>query len=104
MQVKEMKPIFPVLYSWYEKNPFATIEIKNEEECGITDVAVSFFQGQYMAQPQLCASKRRVEKQESFDVDLVAFFNEQMLDLIEKVDTLGSVTVEYRVTKFNVMG
>ena len=97
MQVKEMKPIFPVLYSWYEKNPFATIEIKNEEECGITDVSVSFFQGQYMAQPQLCASKRRVEKQESFDVDLVAFFNEQMLDLIEKVDTLGSVTVEYRV-------
>lgn len=97
MQIKEMKPIFPVLYSWYEKNPFATIEIKNEEECGITDVSVSFFQGQYMAQPQLCASKRRVEKQESFDVDLVAFFNEQMLDLIEKVDTLGSVTVEYRV-------
>ena len=97
MQVKEMKPIFPVLYSWYEKNPFATIEIKNEEECGITDVSVSFFQGQYMAQPQLCASKRRVEKQESFDVDLVAFFNEQMLDLIEKVDTMGSVTVEYRV-------
>lgn len=97
MKIKEMKPVFPVLYSWYEKNPFATIEITNEEEAGITDVSVSFFQGQYMTQPQLCATKRRIEKQESFDVDLVAFFNEQMLDLIEKVDTMGSVIVEYRV-------
>ncbi|MBB5225638.1 DUF6268 family outer membrane beta-barrel protein [Treponema ruminis] len=97
MQVKEVKPVFPVLHSWYEKNPFATVEIKNEEECGITDVSVSFFQGQYMGQPQLCATRKRVEKQESFDVDLVAFFNEQMLDLIEKVDSLGSVIVEYRV-------
>ena len=97
MNVKEMKPIFPVLYSWYEKNPFATISITNEEEAGITDVSVNFFQGQYMTQPQLCATKKRVEKQESFDVNLVAFFNEQMLELIEKVDTLGSVIVEYRV-------
>ena len=97
MQVKEIKPVFPVLHSWYEKNPFATVEIKNEEESGITDVSVSFFQGQYMGQPQLCATRKRVEKLESFDVDLVAFFNEQMLDLIEKVDSLGSVIVEYRV-------
>ena len=97
MNVKEMKPIFPVLYSWYEKNPFATITITNEEEVGITDVSVSFFQGQYMTQPQHCGYRKRVEKEDSFDVDLVAFFNEQMLELIEKVDTLGSVIVEYRV-------
>ena len=97
MKVKEMKPIFPVLYSWYEKNPFATVTIKNEEECGITNVTVSFYQGQYMGQPQLCASYKRIEKKESFDVDLVAFFNEQMLELIEKIDTQGSVIVEYRV-------
>ena len=97
MNVKEMKPIFPVLYSWYEKNPFATVTLKNEEECGITNVTVSFFQGQYMGQPQLCASYKRIEKEESVDVDLVAFFNEQMLELIEKIDTQGSVIVEYRV-------
>ena len=97
MEVKDVKPVFPVLYSWYEKNPFATVALTNEEESGITNVSVSFLQQQYMTQPKLCANFDRIESGESVDVDLLAFFNERMLELIEKIDAQGSVIVEYSV-------
>lgn len=97
MEVKEVKPVFPVLYSWYEKNSFGTVSVTNQEDSGITDVSVSFFQSQYMAQPKECARISRIEQGESKDVDLIAFFNESMLELIEKVDTQGVVTVSYSV-------
>lgn len=97
MEVKEVKPVFPVLYSWYEKNSFGTVAVTNNEDSGITDVSVSFFQSQYMAQPKECARINRIERGESKDVDLIAFFNESMLELIEKVDTQGLVTVSYSV-------
>lgn len=97
MQVKEVAPVFPVLYSWYEKNPFATVALKNEEDAGITNVKVSFLQSQYMTQAKECATFDRIESGEAVDVDLLAFFNERMLELIEKIDAQGSVIVEYTV-------
>lgn len=97
MEVKELFPVFPVLYSWYEKNKFASIDITNEEDASLTDVTVSFFQPQYMTNPHVCATKKKVAKDETFSVDLMAFFNEQMLELIERTDTNASVTVAYSV-------
>lgn len=95
MNVKEVQPVFPVLHSWYEKNPFATVEIENAEETAVEDVTVSFYQPLYMSQPTVCAKIGRVEAGEKFDVGLTAFFNERMLDLIERADAQATVTVEW---------
>lgn len=95
IELKGLAPVFPVLYSWYENNPFGTVEVTNKEDSSITDVTVSFFQPQYMAHAKECATFKRIERGESVSVDLVAFFNEQMLELTEKTDTSSYIIVNY---------
>ena len=91
-----LKPVFPVFYSWYNDNSFGTIEVFNEEDASITDVTVSFYQPQYMAQPRDCGKTPILKKGEKFTVDLKAFFNENMLNLNEKSDTMANIIVEYK--------
>ena len=95
METKEVLPVFPVLYSWYKDNSFASVGITNEEDSAIDNVKVSFYQPQYMSQPNLCATREKLGKGESFDAELTAFFNERMLDLTEKTNTEASVIIEY---------
>ena len=91
----ELAPVFPVLYSWYENNSFGKVNVTNNEDSSITDVTVSFFQPQYMAHAKECAHFKKIKKGETVDVDLVAFFNEQMLELTERSDTNSYIIVNY---------
>ncbi|MBO4859092.1 MAG: DUF481 domain-containing protein [Treponema sp.] len=95
MNVDSLAPVFPALYSWYEKNPFGKVTITNNEDSAITDITVSFFQPQYMAHAKECINIRKIEKGESAEVDLLAFFNEQMLELTEMAQTNSIVVVNY---------
>jgi len=96
MEEESLDPVFPVLYSWYENNPFGKVKITNKEDAVITDVKVSFYQPQYMGHPNECGRIKSLEIDESFEVDLTAFFSEQMLELIEKTDTQANIIVEYK--------
>ena len=49
-----------------------------------------------MSQPKECGKMAKLKQGESFSVDLRAFFNEQMLELNEKNDTMSTITVEYK--------
>ena len=91
-----LKPVFPVFYSWYNDNSFGTVEVCNNEDSSVTDVTVSFYQPQYMSQPRECGRQSVLKKGESLEVDLKAFFNENMLSLNEKSDTLANIIVEYK--------
>ena len=91
-----LKPVFPVFYSWYNDNTFGSVEVCNNEDASITDVTVSFYQQQYMSQPRECGKQAVLKKGETFTVDLKAFFNENMLNLNEKTDTLANIIVEYK--------
>ncbi|MBR6341662.1 MAG: DUF481 domain-containing protein, partial [Treponema sp.] len=93
---QSLKPVFPVFYSWYNDNSFGNVEVCNNEDASITDVTVSFYQPQYMGQPRECGKQAVLKKGESLTVDLKAFFNEQMLSLSEKSDTMASIIVEYK--------
>ncbi len=95
VEVEELAPVFPVLYSWYENNSFGKVTITNNEESSISDVTVSFFQPQYMVHAKECATIRNIPQGESVTVDLIAFFNEQMLELTQKTDTNSYIIVNY---------
>ena len=95
VEVTELAPVFPVLYSWYENNSFGKVNITNKEDSAITDVTVSFFQPQYMAHAKECATIDKIKIGETVSVDLVAFFNEQMLELTEKADTSSYIIINY---------
>ena len=95
MELSDLAPVFPALYSWYDNNSFGKAVITNNEETAITDVTISFYQPQYMAHAKECATIRKIEKGESVEVDLIAFFNEQMLELTEMTDTNSAIIVNY---------
>lgn len=95
IELNQLAPVFPVLYSWYENNPFGNVSITNNEDTDITDVTISFFQPQYMAHAKECATIKKIKRDETVSVDLVAFFNEQMLELTEKTDTSSYIIVKY---------
>ena len=48
-----------------------------------------------MAHAKECATIKRIGRGETVNVDLVAFFNEQMLELTEKTDTSSYIIVNY---------
>lgn len=95
-QSSNVKPVFPVFYSWYDENPFATLKVTNRERNDITDVRTYFYLERYMAQPKLCATNRVVAKGETVEIPARAFFNEGMLELTERVAAPAKVIVEYR--------
>ena len=95
MELEDLAPVFPALYSWYDKNSFGKVILTNEEETAINDITVSFFQPQYMAHAKECVTIRNIEPGESKEIDLVAFFNEQMLELTERTETNSIVIVNY---------
>ncbi len=93
---EEQEPVFPVLYSWYDDNPFSIIKITNNEKNTITDVKTSFYLEQYMGQPKECSSFESLKPGESFDVPVSAFFKETMLELSEPLNAQAKIIVEYR--------
>ena len=93
---KEIKPVFPVLYSWYNDNAFATIELFNGEDTAITDVDVYFYSEKYMAQSKYCGRIDKIKRGTTATIDLTAFFNESVLQLVEKTDASCSVILEYK--------
>lgn len=92
---QDLAPVFPVLYSWYENNSFGKVKVQNQEDSAITNVTVSFYQPQYMTHPKECGTFKSLKKGETAEVDLYAFFNEQMLELTEKTDTKAQIIVSY---------
>lgn len=94
-ELVEVDPIFPVLYSWYETNPFGSINITNTEDGEITDVKVSFYQSQFMSQPSVCQEIESISKGDTQTVELTAFFNDKILNLTEYSSTFGNVIIEY---------
>ncbi|MCR4823251.1 MAG: hypothetical protein K5873_10325 [Treponema sp.] len=94
--------IFPVFYNWYEENSFGLLLFQNNEKNAITDVKVSVFIEQYMANPNVCMEVERVERGESFEVPLTAFLNENILLNLEAVQADAKITISYKSLGRNV--
>ncbi|MDR1047317.1 MAG: hypothetical protein LBL64_06040, partial [Treponema sp.] len=88
--------VFPVSYSWYNENPFATVKITNNEKVDITRIQTSFYLERYMSQPKLCNVTSSLKPGESVEVPVSAFFNESVMSLTENIVANAKIIVEYR--------
>ncbi len=95
IEESSVEPLFPVFYSHYTDNPFGTISFVNNEENDITDVTVSVLLESYMANPYTVVTIPVVERGETFDVQIFAFLNENILGLLQPKSDSFDVTVEY---------
>ena len=95
VEENQIEPLFPVFYSHYTDNPFGVITFVNNEENDITDVTVSILLESYMSNPFTVTTISQVGRGESFDVELTAFLNENILGLLQPKSDSFDVTVEY---------
>jgi tetratricopeptide (TPR) repeat protein len=91
----DFKPIFPVLYSQYDKNELGRVKITNHEDGDIQNVKVSFFNKQYMERPKESPTIPLMPRGKTEEVPLYALFNTDVLKLTESTKVLGEISVEY---------
>jgi hypothetical protein len=100
-KVKVVEPkldaVFPSLYAYYDDNPFGTVKVVNGEDCGITDVKVSFNAGHYMDQPKVCGEYSHIARGASVVVPVKALFTDSVLLITQGTDAKGEIIVEYNL-------
>lgn len=89
-------PIFPLFYSYYDKNPAGSLRMRNVERGDLEAVKVSFFVKEYMVQPKLCAELPKLARGQEVDVPVYALFKENIFSVTEGTKVAGDIAVEYK--------
>jgi tetratricopeptide (TPR) repeat protein len=90
-----LKSVFPVLRSFYDKQPLGSVKIKNRGTAALEGVKVSFLVKQYMDAPKECAVVARLEPGASVDLPIYGVFNDRILDVTEATKVAAEVLVDY---------
>jgi hypothetical protein len=88
-------PLYAAMQSYYAKNAFAKVAVKNVEKFAINDVQVTFFQNGYMDTPTKLASIPTLEAGKTVEVPVVASFNAEVFNTNGDTPLNGEITVEY---------
>lgn len=91
----DFQRVFPVFYRYYDENPLGGVSFVNEERRAIEDVQVSFFVPQYMEAPKVVAEYDSVDRGEEIEADLLALFNEGILDVTETTSVQARIIISY---------
>ena len=90
-----IQPIFPLFYSYYDKNPAGEIQFVNNERSTIQDVKVSFLVKQYMEQPKVCAEFPSIREGQELNIPVYALFTDNIFNITEGTKVAGEIIVDY---------
>jgi tetratricopeptide (TPR) repeat protein len=93
--VPSIQPIFPLFYSYYDKNPVGSIELRNASTSELKDLSVSFFVRQFMEQPKDCWSAEGLAAGAAKTVPAYALFKDSIFGVTEGTKVAGEVIVSY---------
>ncbi|MDZ7794824.1 MAG: hypothetical protein U5P10_14380 [Spirochaetia bacterium] len=91
----QIRPVFPVFYSYYDANNLGTVTIKNDEPGEIKNVRVSFFVDQFMERSKLSSEVEVLKRGESTEIPLYALFRDDILSVVEETAVSGEIQVKY---------
>ena len=89
------EPVFPVFYAHYADNPFGNITLLNNEPNDIYNVSISVMIDSYMTAPFTVSEIESIGRGETFEVDICAFLNENILDLVQPKTSEMEISVSY---------
>lgn len=89
--------IFPVLFKYYDEHPVGETTIKNDSNRPVEDVKVTLFAKQYMDDPKQCCPGFSIRPREEKEIDLLALFNREVLQISEGTKSSCVITIEYTV-------
>lgn len=87
--------VFPLFYTYYDKNPLGMVRLQNDEYIPLEKVKVSFFAKQYMDAPRVSAEFERLPSGGMREVPVYALFNDMIFRVTEGTKTAGEMIVEY---------
>src|SRR6056297_392994 len=91
----QIRPVFPVFYSYYDANNLGTVTIKNDEPGEIKNVRVSLYVDQFMERSKLSSEIEVLKRGESTEVPLYALFRDDILSVVEETAVSGEIQVKY---------
>jgi hypothetical protein len=87
--------VFPLFYSYYDKNPLGSVVLANDESLPLEKLRVSFYAKQYMDSPRLSAEIPVLKSGESREIPIFALFNDSIFRVTEGTKAAGEVVIEY---------
>jgi hypothetical protein len=87
--------VFPIFHAWYDSNPIGKVTIRNTDSSPATDITVSLFIKRYMDDAKECATIPVLQPGESKDVDLLALFGDNILEITQTTKVSAAVNVAY---------
>ncbi len=92
----QILPIFPLFYSFYDKNPAGSLTIKNTSSSNLQDVEVSFLVKQFMEQPKVSWRSGEMRPGEEKKIPVFALFSDSILQVTEATKVAGEIIVTYK--------
>ncbi len=90
-----LTPVFPLFYSYYDKNPFGMATVKNRENIPMENLKVSFYAKQYMDTPRAFATLKSLAPGATAELPVYGLFNDAIFRVTEGTKAAGEFTVEY---------
>lgn len=90
-----IQPIFPLFYSYYDRNPAGSVEISNRSSSELRDVSVKFFVRQFMEQPKDCWSADSLPAGALRSVPVYALFKDSIFSVTEATKVAGEILLSY---------
>lgn len=87
--------VFPLFYSYYDKNPLGTVVLANDESIDLEKVRVSFYAKQFMDGPRLSAEFPVLKSGGSRQIPVYALFNDSIFRVTEGTKAAGEIVIEY---------
>jgi tetratricopeptide (TPR) repeat protein len=90
-----VRPIFPLFYSYYDKNPVGQIALSNVSASEMRKLSVSFFVRQFMEQPKECWTADSLAAGKKVDAPIYALFKDSIFGVTEGTKVAGEILVSY---------
>ncbi len=91
----QIAPVFPLFYTYYDKNAFGTATVKNNENIPVQNVKVQFYAKQFMDSPRDCGEIASLAPGAARDVPVYGLFNDSIFRVTEGTKAAGEFTIEY---------
>ncbi len=92
-------PIFPLFYTYYDKNPAGTVAIRNASAGPVQDVTASFYVKEYMEQPKNFWTAPALNRNQQVSVPVYALFDQRIFDVTTETKAAGEITAHLQVPR-----
>ena len=92
----DLRPIFPLFYTFYDKNPAGTVVVRNSSAGPVQDVTASLFVKEYMEQPKNFWSAPALNRNQEVSVPVYALFDQRIFDVTTETKAAGEILITYK--------